>query len=122
MRRPRIWAAAALLGLAAAAVLFFFDPAVTRIFAPCPFHSLTGYHCPGCGSLRAVHALLHGELRAAFALNPLMVLSIPFLGLLAWKPRWALQVWVPWTAMALLIAYGIARNLPFWPFCLLAPR
>lgn len=117
-----MWAAAGLLLLAAAAVLFFFDPAVTRVFAPCPFHLLTGYHCPGCGSLRAVHALLHGELREAFALNSLMVLSLPVLGLLAWKPRWALQVWVPWAALAILIAYGIARNLPAWPFCLLAPR
>ena len=48
MRRPLLGAAAALLALAAAAVLFFVDPAATRIFAPCPFHSLTGYHCPGC--------------------------------------------------------------------------
>lgn len=121
MMRKRILLGLGLLALAAVATLFFVDPAESRIFAPCPFHLLTGYHCPGCGSLRAVHRLLHGDVAAALALNPLMVVSIPVLGLLAWKPHWALKVWVPWAALAILIAYGIARNIPAWPFHLLAP-
>lgn len=60
-------------------VLFLYDPATTGRFPPCPLFALTGVKCPGCGSLRAVHQLLHGNLRAAFLLNPLMILSIPVL-------------------------------------------
>lgn len=35
--------------------------------------------CPGCGSQRAVHHLLNAEIKQAFTLNPLLVLSIPYL-------------------------------------------
>ena len=43
---------------------------------------LTGLKCPGCGSQRAVHALLHADLASAFAHNALLVLSLPYLALL----------------------------------------
>jgi len=59
------------LSLAAAAVLFAFDPAVTRWFPSCPLYALTGWLCPFCGSLRALHALLQGNVAAAAAFNPL---------------------------------------------------
>jgi hypothetical protein len=64
---------AALVGvaLAAAAVLFAFDPAVTPWFPSCPLFALTGWLCPFCGSLRAFHALVHGHVLDALALNPL---------------------------------------------------
>ena len=42
-----------------------------------------GLRCPGCGSQRAVHALLHLEFKEAFLYNPMVVISIPFLLLLA---------------------------------------
>ncbi|PYV86056.1 MAG: hypothetical protein DMG90_22080 [Acidobacteria bacterium] len=35
------------------------NPASSGIFPPCPFLWLTGFYCPGCGSLRALHQLLH---------------------------------------------------------------
>ena len=108
-------------GVAAAAILYAVNPAVTGVFAPCPLHHVTGLHCPGCGSLRAMHQLLHGNLRTALALNPLMVLSIPALGLLVLRPAWLKRRWVPWVALAILLAYAVARNLPWWPFTLLAP-
>ena len=47
----------ALLGLAA--VLFFFNPAQSGFYPFCVFHRTTGLLCPGCGSLRALHQLLH---------------------------------------------------------------
>ena len=43
---------------------------------------LTGFSCPGCGSQRAVHALLHGDLGSAFAYNALFIIEIPLIGLL----------------------------------------
>jgi len=57
-----------------------FDPAVyTNYFPKCPFWKITGYQCPGCGSQRATHALLNLHVAEAFALNPLLVLAIPYL-------------------------------------------
>src|SRR2546421_13112009 len=58
--------------------LYHFDPAITEVFPICPFRYLTGYYCPGCGSLRALHQLLHGNLAAALGYNPLMVFTLPF--------------------------------------------
>src|SRR5258708_25879013 len=56
---PRLTVVA--LALAAPlALLAVFDPASTWWLPSCPFHALTGWLCPLCGSLRAVHALLHG--------------------------------------------------------------
>jgi len=68
-------AALAGLALAAAAVLYVFDPAVTGWFPSCPFFALTGWLCPFCGSLRAGHALLHGHVGAALTLNPLTTVA-----------------------------------------------
>ena len=49
-----------LIGFTGLAVLFFFlDPAKHTIFPRCVFNSLTGYYCPGCGSQRAIHSMLH---------------------------------------------------------------
>src|SRR5260221_13593579 len=62
--------AAATLALAA------FDPATTWWFPSCPFHALTGWLCPLCGSLRALHALLLGAPVAAFSLNPLTTAGV----------------------------------------------
>ena len=40
----------------------------------CPLHAVTGLPCPTCGSTRAASALVHGDLAAAVAWNPLMTL------------------------------------------------
>jgi hypothetical protein len=62
--------------VAAAALLFAFDPAVTWWFPACPIHALTGWLCPFCGSLRAVHALLQGAPLVASSLNPLTTVGL----------------------------------------------
>jgi len=108
--------------LSCVGLLFTYDPATSQLFPPCPFHAVTGLYCPGCGSLRALHHLLHGDLAAAVRLNPLMVLSIPILCLLSAFPRWTYRPWVSWSALTILIAYGIVRNIPAWPFCCLSPH
>ena len=62
--------------LAAAVLLFAFDPAATWWFPSCPIYALTGWLCPFCGSLRAVHALLHGAPLVASELNPLTTVGL----------------------------------------------
>ncbi len=68
---------AALLLLAGGIVLFFFDPATTGFYPPCLFKTIFGHACPGCGSLRAMHQLLHGNVAAAWALNPMVMIVGP---------------------------------------------
>lgn len=56
-----------------------YNPSTAGFFPACPFHSLTGLQCPGCGSQRAVHHLLNFEIGKAFAKNALLILAIPYL-------------------------------------------
>ena len=62
---------------ASALPLYFLDPSTSGLFPACPFRALTGMYCPGCGTLRALHGLLHGNIAGAFMLNPLTVLILP---------------------------------------------
>lgn len=120
--KPALWVpAAAAAFVAGATVLFAFDPATSRAFPFCPVHALTGLHCPGCGSLRAAHRLLHGDVAGAMSMNPLMVIALPLLLALVLRPAWTQRRWVPWCAFAVLILYAVLRNIPAWPFHLLAP-
>ncbi|MGC1452706.1 MAG: DUF2752 domain-containing protein [Candidatus Sulfotelmatobacter sp.] len=131
---PRPWLLAALFTAVTVAgvMLRLFDPATSGLFPPCPLRYLTGWYCPGCGSLRAIHQLLHGSLRAAWAMNPLTVVLLPFLtyGLAsaaifevrgrALPQPFLRAVWIR-ALCAAIILFGIARNLPMHPFDLLAP-
>jgi hypothetical protein len=63
--------------LCAIAGLAFLDPETSALFPPCLWRAATGWLCPGCGSARALHALLHGEIGVALAMNPLVVLALP---------------------------------------------
>jgi hypothetical protein len=122
------------LGITIVALIFLyvFDPSTSLIYPPCPFHALTGYYCPGCGSLRALHQLLHGHLLKAFDLNPLMVLLLPFLGysLLSYIFEGIIKktppkVFIPaiyiWVLLGVILLFCILRNLTIYPFTLLAP-
>lgn len=43
-----------------------------RYAAPCLFHRMTGFYCPGCGGTRSFFALCRGELLTSFRLYPLV--------------------------------------------------
>src|ERR1700684_2602715 len=132
MGQNRLLAAMLAVRAAGVSMLRVFDLATSGIFPPCPVHYLTGWYCPGCGSLRAIHQLLHGNLRAAWALNPLTVVLLPFLsyGLVSsavfeWRGRGLPQPFLraPWirALCAVIVLFGILRNLPIHPFDWLAP-
>jgi hypothetical protein len=111
-------------------ILFLFDPVQAPIFPVCPFYRLTELNCPGCGSLRALHQLLHGDVIAALRFNAFLILSLPlfawFGARLAWHqfkggpPLTIRPVWA-WTYVSAWIAFSILRELPFRPFTALAP-
>ncbi len=54
------------------------DPSTSIFFPKCIFYVVTGLECPGCGSQRAIHALLNAEFAKAFAINPLIVTTLPY--------------------------------------------
>jgi hypothetical protein len=110
-----------LLLLAALIVLYAFEPAQSGFYPFCIFHLATGLLCPGCGSLRAVHQLLHGNVAAAFRFNALLVSSLPLVGIslarfvflkaghrpsaFVLKPLWL------WAGLVVLVCFGVLRNL-----------
>ncbi len=61
------------------AIYFFIDPASFQWAPKCPFRMLTGWDCPGCGSQRMLHSLLHGEFSEAWHHNALLMATIPLL-------------------------------------------
>ncbi len=132
MRSLLLLTAVALLA-GGAALLYWVPPTPGGIYPRCLFRSLTGLHCPGCGSTRCLHALLHGDLRQAAAYNVLLVLALPFLAACGvrflWyrgRPRTApgrrLPAWAIRVLFGVVVAYWILRNIDCPPFHLLAPH
>lgn len=121
LRDPLLVAAGlgAAVGLAAAV-----DPNEPGHYPTCPFLSTTGFYCPGCGALRCLHALAHGDLGTALQRNPAVLLALVVTlvlwvraVLLAWQGRVRPLPWPRWLQVALPVlvaAYWVARNVPGW--------
>ena len=119
----------AALAAAAVGVVAAVDPNEAGHYPTCPFLALTGLACPGCGSLRAVHALAHGDAGAALSLNLLTVLAIVPL-VVIWA-RWLVRTRTGvlrstvapapllWGLLVVVVTFGVLRNLP--AFAWLAP-
>lgn len=110
---------------AAAACIGAVDPNEPGHYPACPLLRHTGLYCPGCGGLRGVHALAHGDLATALGANALAVV-----GYAAFAVFWA--VWlaralrpVPaaparaprpghwWALGGVVLVFTVLRNLPF---------
>src|SRR6266850_5142624 len=116
------------LTIAAAGVyLYIFEPGKSGYFPLCPFRALTGLNCPGCGTTRSLHQLLHGNRTDAFKLNPLLVIALPFLfwalarytnsAITGGPPRSSnLRPQYVWPVVGLVICFWVFRNTPFYPF------
>ena len=116
------------LALAAAVVyLLVFEPGKSGFFPICLFRALTGFTCPGCGSTRALHQLLHGHVIEAFELNPLLLIGLPFLlfALLRYSV-YALRGVTPrgnilpasliYALFFVVMSFWIIRNTSIYPF------
>lgn len=126
------WAALALLAVAGVGVVYFVDPRVAGNYPTCPFLYFTGCYCPGCGTLRAIHRLLNGDLRGALDYNPLAVMALAFIaavgvdGLLRPSrrrllPDVVISHQVAWGILAVIVLFWALRNVPFHPLTVLAP-
>lgn len=82
-------------------VYFLFSPEDSLYFPKCMFHSLTGWDCPGCGSQRAVHHLLHLRVKEAFFYNPLLICAIPYILAASYFDYWGGRERFPKAAKAM---------------------
>ncbi|GAA4758915.1 DUF2752 domain-containing protein [Nocardioides endophyticus] len=99
------------------------DPHEHGSWGLCPSAAL-GVYCPGCGGLRAVNDLTHGDLAGAASSNLAFVVALPFIviGLALWAiGRWrgrpvrlSMSVITPTAhvSLALLTVFTVLRNLP----------
>lgn len=100
---------------------YTFDPASTPFAPRCLFRVITGWECPGCGSQRMLHALLHGDFAAAWQYNAFLMIMLPVLALLAYAsfrrrryPMLYARLNSPAMIIALtvlLIAWAVLRNI-----------
>jgi hypothetical protein len=89
------------------------------LFPACPFHAATGLFCPGCGGLRMVHDVLHGDFAAAVVDNVVALIGLPLL--LVWILV-RLRTDRPWMTpisaaviITIAVTWTVVRNLPGFP-------
>jgi hypothetical protein len=116
------------VAIAGSLLYFYLDPSYNKLFPPCPFYSITGLFCPGCGSQRAFHDLLHGNIAASAGHNLLFVAALPVVGYSAiavvnnvfrkrkmhqplfYSQRFTIGV------LVVVLLFAILRNVPFGMF------
>ena len=115
------------------AVLFFvLNPDQHSIFPRCIFNSVTGYYCPGCGSQRAIHDLLHLNIAGVVSHNILFIPAFLLIfyhylapvvnRIFTWKlPNIFYYKSTPWIIFGIVILFWILRNISYYPFSVLAP-
>ena len=124
--RRKWWIIGAVSAIVIAGIASYstFDPSTVRFFPRCTFLTLTGLKCPGCGTQRAIHALLHGNFLEAVRFNAMMVASVPLLALYGYaeivrksKPRFYNKVNstpIILTIFVLVVLWWILRNVFGW--------
>jgi hypothetical protein len=112
-------------------LLAFKHPTDYRVIPSCPFHTGTGFLCPGCGSMRATHYLVTGHPLTSLRYNPLVLSVLPLLVFSA--IRWFCPVFmgrdipfprqtgVYWAVLIVFLVFFIVRNIPLELFDVLRP-
>ncbi len=93
-----------------------------HVLPPCPFRSMTGWDCPGCGMTRGTRQLARANIGGAADFNVLLLVFVPFVAYLylAWLaegfgvrlPRPAVGRRSGIALCALLGGFAVLRNLP----------
>lgn len=105
-----------------AAILLRFPPEQYRFYPQCPVYALFHIQCPGCGTTRALAALLHGNISQALHANALTTLMLPFAGVYAATCYWRylrhqplrlpqLPAKTTYAGIAIALGFTILRNL-----------
>lgn len=109
------------LAIALAVAYYFFDPVEVSWMPRCIWKVATGTDCPGCGSQRMAHSLMHGDFNGAWHANAYALCMIPLIGFLIWLEfirekypglyRRVHSPFVIWTLVVSVFAWWILRNL-----------
>lgn len=103
------------------------------VFLRCPSNLIFGIHCPGCGTQRALHHLLHLEIAEALRYNALFVIFFPMMmyglflivyNIVFGTKKTILFLTNKFVIIGLLVfvlLFGILRNVSVYPFTLLSP-
>lgn len=120
LRKRRIIVAAAITVAATVLTIYYVADPSTAHMPQCTFKLITGLDCPGCGSQRALHALLHGHIAEAMAFNPAVSILIP-LGVLYAFAEWTdkyprlrhalLSKPAVYTILSMLVLWTVFRNI-----------
>ena len=115
--RYEAWAGAAVF-VALFALAGTVSPEQPGHYPACPFRALTGFACPGCGSLRALHDLAHGHVMTGLTHNAMLMMTLPF-AMAAWvrvitgrTGAVASRRRLGYAALTLLVMWTVVRNLP----------
>lgn len=73
---------ASIAAISLAALIYWGIDPMSGFYPRCPFYTLTGLQCPGCGTQRAIHALLHADIPAAWHHNALLFILLPIIVLI----------------------------------------
>lgn len=112
--------------LAAVSYVGVVDPNEPGHYPLCPTKAALGVDCPGCGSMRAIHALANGDVGRALDHNVLVVAVLPFLAW--WWVAWVRRAWTgvtapvsartarwravgTWVLLVGVTVFGIVRNV-----------
>ncbi len=111
---------------------FTINPNEVDFMLKCPLYKTTGIYCPGCGSQRAIHHLLHFDFIKAAQNNILLLI-----GLLSAVYHYGIQFINRYfiknfksifnntknllIILIIVILFWVLRNVPYYPFTLLAP-
>jgi len=127
------WFSIIIGGLSLALFYFFINPNEVNFLPECPLYFTTGIYCPGCGSQRATHQLLNFNIFGVLQQNVLFFISLIVLGYhlivtginsffkkdfynYMYHPK------MPLVILAIIVVFWILRNIPYYPFNLLAPK
>ncbi len=119
-----------LAGAAAAgcAYLAISDPNKSSSWYPaCPFKTLTGLDCPGCGVTRALHALItghpvraldHNALFALVAVGAVVWMAVNKVRAMRGRPPLRLKHTGAWSVAGgvVIVAFWVLRNIHWGPF------
>jgi len=122
-----------LLAIGLAILYFFVNPSNVNFLPKCPLYVTTGIYCPGCGSQRATHQLLQFNFLGVLQQNVLYFMGILVLGYhgaitllnLYFKKHIYNYIYHPKTPIIILviiILFWVLRNIPYYPFTVLAPN
>ena len=126
LHRHLLQAGSFVICLIGVCILYFFNPLRYTFYPVCFFKKLTGLDCPGCGSTRALHAMLHGQFLLAANYNLLAVLLTPVMacGLLYFFTGKGEKLWSklnkPLYYFIIICVFFILRNIHVYPFAWLS--